>query len=206
MNVVPPLFAVALSLSLGSLVSPVALAAIAPASATHGPLDLPEQRVTIEMPAPGESVDTELSVANVSPRAVPLVVSIPEISGVAATGATPVSIRVLDASGAELLSPQRSASGSPAALGDLAAGKRATVTIEASLPLAADNAYQAKDAEAVVRFSTTDGERTTPPPTNIISELAQTGAAWPLAAVLAAGSVVAGLLLTARARRKNRTA
>ncbi|MBL3700186.1 hypothetical protein [Leucobacter luti] len=203
MNVVPPLFAVALSVA--SLISPVAPVSGAPASAAHGPLDLPEQRVIVEMPAPGESASTELSVVNVSASAVPLTVSVPEFSGVATEGTTPVTIRVLDASGAELLSSQRSLHGSAAPLGDLASGKRATVTIEATLPITAENAYQATDAEAVVRFSTTVDGGTTPP-TSIISQLAQTGAAWPLAALFATGAVVAGVLLTARARRKNRTA
>ncbi|QYM76315.1 hypothetical protein [Leucobacter luti] len=208
MNIASPLIAIALALgTLGGPVLPVA-AMVDSEVSDRGPLDLPLQQVSIEMPAPGESVLTELSVSNVSGRSIPLSVAVPELGGPATQGTTPVELRVLGDSGAELLSTSELTAGSGAFVGELPAGGTSTVILEAALPLAAENEYQAKDARAVVQFTATEPDRpgVTPPHTstpNLIQRLAETGAALSIAAVLALGGITAGILLTARARRKN---
>ena len=208
MNIASPLIALVLVLgTLGGPALPVA-AIVESGTSNRGPLDLPIQQVLIEMPAPGESVRTELSVTNVSGSPVPVSVSVPELGGPATHGATPVELRVLDNSGSELLATAALTAGSGALVGELAAGAKSTVILEAALPLAAQNEYQAKDAKAVVQFTATEkgGPDVTRPKSvapNSIQRLAETGAALPIAAVLALGGITAGILLSARARRKN---
>ncbi|MBF0720847.1 hypothetical protein [Sanguibacter inulinus] len=127
--------------------------AAAPASAADL-IDPGTTTVSLEAPAPGESQSFDLSVTSVTETAVPLEITVLDLSGRLTGGAAPVELELVDDQGASVL-PTTSAAALPGTtldLPDLAPGSTYHLTGVLTLPRAAGDEYQGAGGELVLRF------------------------------------------------------
>lgn len=110
--------------------------------------------VSLEAPAPGESQAFDLSVTSLTETAVPLEITVLDLSGRLTDGPAPVELELVDDQGASVL-PATSAAALPGTtldLPDLAPGSTYHLTGVLTLPRAAGDEYQGADGELVLRF------------------------------------------------------
>ena len=174
----------------------------------------PEQRlievspsvVTVPVPGPGHSASWQITVRNVTDRAVPLGLLVTgDEDSVLFRGPTPLLVSVADASGRVILSevPGGDLLAVVSALPELPGGDRFTMTGTVRLPSAADNRYA--EASGSLRFEVTamQGEAGIAPPPGPEGRLSETGGAA-LGLIAAALTLVAvGILAVTRARRRS---
>lgn len=171
--------------------------ALAPAPAAPL-LDSATQNISIEMPAPGETIRQSIATRNIAPTALEVGLSIVALDGDAVTGSHPLRVSILDADGTVLIADATRA-GSAVSLGAVASRATRSVTVQASLPAEAGNEYQGVDAIATIRFGAIGVDMPTPPSTTSLSETGLMPAG-----IIAAGAalIFGGFFLRALRRRR----
>lgn len=187
-----------------ALAAPIALlvgVGASPALAVDPLIEATPSSVTVDVPAPGHSVDWRMRVQNLSGGRVPLYLSVEGAGAALFSGPNPIEISIADSAGT-IIVPQTPAGpllGTELQLADLAPGDTYELQGEVTLPAAADNRYQGQSGTLTFIFTTISGTTDLAP--GVIDFLARTGADLAPYALVAVALVGAGFAF-AVARRK----
>lgn len=182
-------------------------ASAAPAAGAQELIEATPATTTIVAPAPGHSHDWQVDVRNTTAQTLPVVLTIEGDSPQLFSGAHPLRVEIVDASGEVVLSGD-----APAVLGEtveleaLSAHEERRYTARVALPRSAGNEYQG--ASGTLDLSFVASAEATAPEAGPGSDdsLAHTGGSGTTLALIAAaalGMLTLGAVLAAR-RRKER--
>ena len=158
--------------------------------------------VTVDVPAPGHSVDWQMRVQNLSGAPVPLYLSVKGAGATLFSGPNPIEISIVDSAGTVIV-PQTPAGpllGTKLQLADLAAGDTYELRGEVALPAAADNRYQGRSGTLTFVFTTITGA--TDPAPGVIDSLVRTGVDLMPYALVAVALLGAGFALAGTRRKR----